>query len=113
VQDNSVSILWQVPQIAIITAAEILFSITGYEFAYSQSAPTMKSLVQACWLLTTSIGDSIIVVVALVNISDMAVQLLFFSGRQQSQWICQFKPTQLRPDACCDHHIRLDGRLLL
>ncbi|VDK83000.1 unnamed protein product [Cylicostephanus goldi] len=36
VQSNSVTILWQFPQIIIITAAEILFSITGYEFAYSQ-----------------------------------------------------------------------------
>ena len=78
--DNSVSILWQVPQIAIITAAEILFSITGYEFAYSQAAPSMKSLVQAMWLLTTAAGDSIIVVIALVKIDNMAVQLACFAG---------------------------------
>jgi solute carrier family 15 oligopeptide transporter 1 len=35
-QDNAVSILWQVPQIVTITAAEILFSITGLEFSYTQ-----------------------------------------------------------------------------
>jgi solute carrier family 15 oligopeptide transporter 1 len=60
VPDNSVSILWQIPQIAIITAAEILFSITGLEFAYSQAAPSMKSVVQAFWLLTTSTGNMLI-----------------------------------------------------
>jgi dipeptide/tripeptide permease len=34
--DNAVSILWQIPQIVVITAAEILFSITGLEFSYTQ-----------------------------------------------------------------------------
>jgi solute carrier family 15 oligopeptide transporter 1 len=34
--DNGISILWQIPQIVIITAAEILFSITGLEFSYTQ-----------------------------------------------------------------------------
>lgn len=78
---NTVSILWQIPQFVIITIAEILFSITGYEFAYSQAAPSMKALVQALWLLTTAVGDSIIVLIAVLDIfSDQAVQAFVYAG---------------------------------
>uniref|UniRef100_A0A914I3P5 Uncharacterized protein n=1 Tax=Globodera rostochiensis TaxID=31243 RepID=A0A914I3P5_GLORO len=76
---NTVSILWQIPQIATITAAEILFSIPGYEFAYSQSAPSMKSLLQACWFLTVAAGDLIIIGVTFFEFGDMAVQFLAYA----------------------------------
>jgi len=36
VHANTVSVLYQVPQYVLITAAEILFSIPGLSFAYSQ-----------------------------------------------------------------------------
>ncbi len=36
VPENKVSIMWQIPQYATITAAEVMFSITGLEFSYSQ-----------------------------------------------------------------------------
>jgi solute carrier family 15 oligopeptide transporter 1 len=36
VPPNSVSIYWQLPQIFVISVAEILFSVTGNEFVYSQ-----------------------------------------------------------------------------
>ncbi|EFO82401.1 CRE-PEPT-1 protein [Caenorhabditis remanei] len=81
VQNNRVSILWQIPQIVVITAAEILFSITGYEFAYSQSAPSMKALVQALWLLTTAAGDTIIVIITILNLfENMAVEFFVYAA---------------------------------
>lgn len=42
---------------------EIMFSITGLEFAYSQAPTSMKSVLQACWLLTTAFGNLIVVIV--------------------------------------------------
>jgi len=81
VSDNTVSILWQIPQYVVLTAAEILFSITGYEFAYSQAAPSMKALVQALWLLTTAAGDTIIVIITLLKLFDnMAIEMFVYAG---------------------------------
>lgn len=36
VKANNVHIAWQIPQYVLITAGEVLFSITGLEFSYSQ-----------------------------------------------------------------------------
>ncbi|KAI1719813.1 POT family domain-containing protein [Ditylenchus destructor] len=80
VPDNSVSILWQIPQIAVITAAEILFSITGFEFSYSQSGKSMKSMVQAVWGLTSAVGNFIIILLAVFDMKDLAKQNLLCAG---------------------------------
>ncbi|XP_070075108.1 peptide transporter family 1 isoform X2 [Drosophila takahashii] len=64
VPPSAVSILWQLPQIVVMTAAEVMFSVTGLEFSYSQSPPSMKSVLQACWLLSVAIGNMIVVVIA-------------------------------------------------
>ncbi|XP_053950502.1 peptide transporter family 1 isoform X1 [Anastrepha ludens] len=61
---NSIHIMWQLPQIIVITAAEIMFSVTGLEFSYTQAPPSMTSVLQACWLLSVSIGNMLVVVIA-------------------------------------------------
>ncbi|CAD5216140.1 unnamed protein product [Bursaphelenchus okinawaensis] len=81
VPHNDVSILWQVPQIAIITAAEILVSITGLEFSYNEAAPSMKSVVGALFLLTTATGDLLIVVITKLSPStNAAINFFFFAA---------------------------------
>ena len=54
---TKLNVLWQLPQIFVLSMAEILVSVTGLEFAYTFSPSSMKSVVMAALLLTTAIGD--------------------------------------------------------
>ncbi|XP_053296541.1 solute carrier family 15 member 2 [Pleuronectes platessa] len=64
VRPNNVNIAWQIPQYVLITAGEVMFSITGLEFSYSQAPANMKSVLQAGWLLTVAFGNMIVLIVA-------------------------------------------------
>lgn len=79
---KQVSILWQIPQYILVTAGEILFSITGLEFAYSQAPNSMKSVVQSFWLLTVAAGNLVtVVIVAMIGGKlTKANEFFFFSG---------------------------------
>jgi len=80
VSPRPISILWQIPQYIVITLGEVMFSITGLEFAYSQSPPSMKSCIMAAWLLTVSVGNLLVVILAGVKLTeDMAEEFFFFS----------------------------------
>ena len=56
-------VLWQTIPYLILTAAEVLFSATGLEFAFREAAPEMKSTIMSFWLLTVSMGDLFVVTV--------------------------------------------------
>lgn len=70
----SISMLWQIPQYLTLTSGEVLFSITGLEFAYSQAPVSMKSCIMAGWLLTVSIGNAIVVIFAEARITENMVR---------------------------------------
>ncbi|XP_062569740.1 solute carrier family 15 member 1-like isoform X2 [Saccostrea cucullata] len=81
VEVNSVSILWMVPQYFVVTVGEVLFSITGLAFAYSQAPITMKSVVQAAWLMTTAVGSLVVVIVAQVQyFTSQVAEFMFFAA---------------------------------
>ena len=70
---NSIHMFSMVPQYAIITIGEVMLSITGLEFSYSQAPTSMKSVVQAAWLLTVAFGNVIVVIVAETRAFDSRV----------------------------------------
>lgn len=51
------SVGWQIGAYVIITASEIMVSIVGLEFAYTQSPKTMKSLIMSLFLLSVWVGN--------------------------------------------------------
>ncbi|XP_060662507.1 solute carrier family 15 member 1-like [Drosophila nasuta] len=80
-EPNSMSMLWLIPQYVVMTLGEVMFSVTGLVFSYSQAPRSMKSLIQAFWLLTVAFGNIIVVVVAeLKFFQSQANEFFLFAG---------------------------------
>lgn len=60
--EGCVHVLWQIPQYIVLTCGEVMLSITGLEFAYSQAPVSMKSVCSAAWLLTVAAGNLVVIV---------------------------------------------------
>jgi len=68
---QKISVVWQVLPYVILTIGEILVSVTGLEFAYTQAPLTMKSVIQSFWNLTTAAANLAVA---------LASAFVFFSG---------------------------------
>ena len=94
------SISWQFLAYAVLTASEVMVSITCLEFAYTQAPKTMKSVVMAVFLASVSLGN---VFTAVVNsyiqtpvISSLATDLDLTSLKpgdliRSSKWNATFE----------------------
>lgn len=56
---EKISVLWQFIPFLVITMAEVMVSITGLQFAYTQAPRSMKSTIMSMWLLTVFFGNMI------------------------------------------------------
>ena len=59
-----VSVRWQFPAYFLLTMGEVMLSITGLEFAYSQAPRRMKSTIMGLWQLTVTLGNVLVAVLA-------------------------------------------------
>lgn len=102
---NSIHILWLFPQYFVITVGEIMFSITGLEFSYSQAPESMKSVLQAAWLLTVAFGNCIVIIVAEAKAFNQAGEFFMFAGLMILDmflfaWLAwRYTPREARDDA--------------
>ncbi len=68
----NMNVMWQFFPYLVITMAEVMISITGLEFAYTQAPRAMKSSVMSIWLLTVFFGNLITAYVAKINFFPVA-----------------------------------------
>lgn len=77
---NTVHMFWMLPQYALLAMGEAILGVTGLVFAYSEAPESMKTVLQACWLLTISMGNLIDVIVVGANfIKSQVFDLILFS----------------------------------
>ncbi len=69
---EKINVMWQFFPYLVITMAEVMISITGLEFAYTQAPRSMKSSVMSIWLLTVFFGNLITAYVSKVNFFPVA-----------------------------------------
>jgi POT family proton-dependent oligopeptide transporter len=58
-REQTPTIYWQGLAYIVLTAAEVMVSITGLEFSYTVAPKNMKSVVMAIWLLSNSLGNAV------------------------------------------------------
>lgn len=76
---EKIHVLWQIIPFLVITMAEVMISITGLEFAYTQAPRSMKSTIMSMWLLTVFFGNMITAYIAKINIFDGGNFFMFFA----------------------------------
>lgn len=73
-----VNVAWQFFPYLIITMAEVLISIPGLEFAYTQAPQSMKSSIMSIWLLCVFFGNMVTAYIADVNTFDGGNYFMFY-----------------------------------
>ena len=75
------SIAWQILAYAILTAAEVLISITCLEFSYTQAPNNIKSLIMGFFMLSIAVGNTFTMFINsnVTNINDGAPFFFFFA----------------------------------
>jgi POT family proton-dependent oligopeptide transporter len=69
--------MWQFPQYFLMTVAEVMFQITGMEFSYSEAPVSMKSLMQAIWILTAAFGNILVIAIERIHLLENPVSSVF------------------------------------
>ncbi|KAM8905005.1 solute carrier family 15 member 1b [Spinachia spinachia] len=81
IEQNNFHMAWQIPQYFLITIGEVVFSVTGLEFSYSQAPSNMKSVLQAGWLFTVAVGNIIVLIVAeAATLPDQWAEYILFAS---------------------------------
>ncbi|VVC33646.1 Proton-dependent oligopeptide transporter family,Major facilitator superfamily domain [Cinara cedri] len=77
---NYLHIFWQLPQYAFIILSDVIFIATAIEFTFTEAPPRIKSFISACYSITQSFGNLLVVFISVLSFKEQMHEYLFFSG---------------------------------
>eukprot|EP00698_Gefionella_okellyi_P025660 TRINITY_DN9463_c0_g1_i1.p1 TRINITY_DN9463_c0_g1~~TRINITY_DN9463_c0_g1_i1.p1 ORF type:complete len:490 (-),score=87.96 TRINITY_DN9463_c0_g1_i1:111-1529(-) len=77
---ESVSIGWQIPQYFFMSITEATVCVTGLEFAYSQSPPSVRNTVTALWSITQALGNAVTSGIAAIPVERPDLMFFGYAG---------------------------------
>ncbi|MFA5266131.1 MAG: hypothetical protein WC378_20095 [Opitutaceae bacterium] len=77
---GKVHVLWQIIPFFILTTGEVLVSVTGLEFAYTQAPRAMKSTIMGFWLLCVTFGNILVAFLAPLQALSLGTFFWTFAG---------------------------------
>jgi POT family proton-dependent oligopeptide transporter len=72
--------LWQLPQYVLLTTGEVLVSVTGLEFSYTQAPRSMRSTIMSIWYLAVGSGNLFTALVSKLVPLSGAAYFWFFAA---------------------------------
>jgi POT family proton-dependent oligopeptide transporter len=71
------NVAWQLLAYVLLTSSEVMVSITGLEFSYTQAPKKMKSAVMAAWLFTVALGNQFTAILNFLipSLSNLGIDL--------------------------------------
>ncbi|MGE4232810.1 MAG: MFS transporter [Bacteriovoracia bacterium] len=78
-QGVQISVFWQVIPSVIMALSEVMVSISGLEFAYTQAPQSMKSMVMSLWFLTLFFGNLFTAIISKFDWFEGSHYFLFFA----------------------------------
>src|SRR6202162_3344744 len=71
------SVAWQLLAYVLLTSSEVMVSVTGLEFSYTQAPKKMKSIVMATWFFTIALGNQFTAILNFLipSLSNLGIDL--------------------------------------
>lgn len=74
------SVLWQIPQFLFIMIAEMLISVPGLKYAYTNAPSSMKSVLTAIFFINNALGNLLVVLITQLRLfSSDSMQFFFYA----------------------------------
>jgi proton-dependent oligopeptide transporter, POT family len=74
---KSLHVLWQIIPYWLMTVAEVMVSVTGLAFAYTQAPRAMKSTIMGYWLLCVTFGNILVAFLAPLQ-KEFSLSVFFY-----------------------------------